>query len=215
MTFLQKNWPLAAAVGLFAIYAYVILTTGGNVWGERVQPAELPGYVVQVQIEYRDHTDVGSGALIAPDKVLTCFHNVRDMPIKRAKALRIKFPNGVVRECELGRVDRVNDLALLNIPPVLVQPVEPGDPVSKGDSVTIYGYPGGYVPAAVSGQVVGFAGHTIRGPQNVFVVNEAGGGGISGGPAIDSEGRLVGVMFGSADYSRVTGIEEVRRFLEK
>lgn len=213
MTLFQRNWPLFACLGVFTLYAYVLLF-GHGLLGERVQPAQLPDYVVQVQVEYKDHTDVGSGSLIASDKILTCFHNVRDMPIKRAKSLRVKFPNGVVRECEVVKTDRQNDLALLSIQPVLTPPVEPGEPVVKGDSVTIYGYPGGYVPAAVSGQVVGFAGHTIRGPTNIFIVNEAGGGGISGGPAIDSEGHLVGVMFGSADYSRVTGIEEIRRFLE-
>jgi len=155
--------------------------------------------------------DMGSGALISPNKVLTNWHVIRDHT--KDGLITVTFNGGIVRSASVAGFDKDLDLALLTFAPVKQEVLTKGKRVSKGSKVTICGFAGGTDYKEVKGLVVGWGSVTRTGPDNVFKVDNVSESGMSGGPVLDARGRLVGLLFGSRGYSNCISIEEIMRFL--
>jgi len=158
--------------------------------------------------------DNGSGSLIAPDKVLTAWHNLRNY---RVGNLQVVLTDGTVVPATVLKRDRVPDLALLKLKrPTLVPFVQLAqEEPDKGDTVTIHGYPFGDREAeAVTGQVREWLSAVRTGPDIVFAIDKRCKPGMSGGPAINDQKEQCGVLWGTLAAAHVTGIEAVHKFLE-
>ncbi len=133
----------------------------------------------------------GVGVVIAPDRVLTSAHNLRD------RTTQVTFADGRHAQAALVGSDADHDVVVLEVPTDDLTPltwadasVEPGDAVfalartAGGDRIT-------------AGTVSG-VGRSFRGPRgrrvNGAVEHTAPlAQGSSGGPLVDAEGRLVGL----------------------
>lgn len=166
-------------------------------------PSNRPGFTV-----YK-----GSGVLVSDNKVLTNNHVVRGY--ETAEKVEVILITGEVRTAQVLKVDKVNDLALLKIAPVLYPYNLPGEPVSKGDKVTICGFPDGGAYTEVVGKVVGWAAPGPNEPNTIFKVDNETRGGMSGGPVLDRHGALVGLLFGCKDYANCVDIAAIKNFLSE
>lgn len=170
--------------------------------------SEPPANVARVRVSRTLNADEGSGILIAPNRVLTCEHVVRD----RGRVTVVI--NGIEIQAKVIRKTKVPDLALLEISPVLTTPVTFGTRPTVGQVITVGGFPWAGDYQERSGPVTGFvyAGEfdTVL---NVVVFDTVIAQGASGGPVFDSKGRLVGIFFGGRDESMATDIEAIKKWL--
>jgi len=177
--------------------------------------ASEPSYLVRVQVKFGTvgEIDNGSGSLIAPDKVLTAWHNLRNYRIGN---LQVVLTDGTVVPATVIKKDRVPDLALLKLNrPTLVPYVRlAAEEPNKGDTVTVHGYPKAGAHKSVTGTVGMRFAATQAGLPILFRITARGEPGMSGGPVINAEGEQCGVLFGSLAGAYATGIEAVHRFLE-
>ncbi|MCS7221124.1 MAG: trypsin-like peptidase domain-containing protein [Anaerolineae bacterium] len=147
---------------------------------------------------------VGSGFLWDRDgHIVTNYHVVRG-----AQSVEVAFGDDVVRPATIVGVDPMNDLAVLrvnDVPPG-VQPIELGD-ASKlrvGQRAIAIGNPFGQFERTLTTGVISALNRTITIDENtvlrrVIQTDAAINRGNSGGPLLDSFGRLIGVN--SAIYS--------------
>ena len=136
---------------------------------------------------------LGSGVVIAPGKVLTCAHSVR------GDEATVTFQDGRRATGELAASDPDLDLAVLSVDTADVTPVEwePGESPGIGTTVLALANPGGrglrvtlgFVSTAARGfrvprgrRVESAVEHTAPLPR-----------GSSGGPLVDTSGRLIGI----------------------
>ncbi|MFP4312102.1 MAG: S1C family serine protease [Nitriliruptoraceae bacterium] len=137
---------------------------------------------------------LGSG-FVLPDGVVVTNRHVIEQP----RDVTISTWDGRSLPAEVAGLARDTDLALLQLEDPAGLPVAAElrtDPVRRGERVLAVGYPGGG-PATVSpGRVVGTSDGTVLGePAEVIRVEVAITQGSSGGPLVDAQGRVVGVMF--------------------
>ncbi len=88
--------------------------------------------------------------------------------------------------------DRPLDYASLNLPAV---PLGDSDSLKLGDNITILGYPGigGETITLTRGEVSGFTAEEPYGNRAYIKTTATIAGGNSGGLAVDSEGKLIGI----------------------
>ncbi len=136
----------------------------------------------------------GSGVVIAPGRVLTNAHNLR-----REEAT-VAFADGRRSAAQVAGVDEALDLAVLTVDTEDVEPVEwrPEDTsVAIGTPVIALANPGGRGLRATHGFVT--AGpRTVRGPRGRRIEGCIEHSaplprGSSGGPLVDTAGRLLGL----------------------
>jgi S1-C subfamily serine protease len=138
---------------------------------------------------------VGSGVVIGPGRVLTNAHNLRH------DEATVTFADGRRESGTVAASDPDLDLAVINVDTGDVEPVtwapDEGDLVSIGRAVLALGNPGGRGLRVTPGFVSSIA-RSFRGPRG----RRIGGAiehtaplprGSSGGPLIDSAGRLLGI----------------------
>ena len=136
----------------------------------------------------------GTGFVVAPDRVLTNQHVVNG-----CNRVFVRTPdNRTLAATPPARVDVQRDLALLAVPgnPGPALPFR-GDPaVRRGEAVVTYGFPlAGLLssgPTLTTGEVSalsGFADH-----QGRFQISAPVQPGNSGGPLLDRQGNVVGVV---------------------
>lgn len=104
---------------------------------------------------------------------------------------------------------RQNDmLALIAIEPQTKPPLDIGDGVKLGEPVNSYGWAYGQFLTLLSRHVAGFVkGDVIL--DNPIVA------GMSGGPVLNQEGKVVGINQASTDrLAMVCGAKEIREFLK-
>jgi serine protease Do len=136
---------------------------------------------------------VGSGVVI--DKqgyILTNYHVVQN-----AAKIRVILKNKVKATAEIVGTDPKTDLALLKIKPsVNYRPLTLGnsDKLRVGDTILAIGNPFGYGHTVSSG-IISAKGRVIgTGPYDNFLQTDASiHPGNSGGPLLDSRGRLIGI----------------------
>jgi serine protease Do len=135
----------------------------------------------------------GSGFLVAADRVLTNHHVVDGCARIIIRAADGRWLGAVPP----ARVDEKLDLALLAVPglpgPALAFRSNP--PVRRGEGVVVYGYPlAGILSDAVltRGEINGLSG--LADNRSQFQVSAPVQPGNSGGPMLDMQGHLVGVV---------------------
>jgi S1-C subfamily serine protease len=151
----------------------------------------------------------GTGFVVAPDLVLTNQHVVEGCNRILARTADGRWLAAVPP----ARVDAALDLAALRIPgnpgPVLAFRSAPA--VRRGESVVAYGFPlAGLLsadPKLTRGEINALAG--IRNDPSTFQISAEVQPGNSGGPLLDMQGHVVGVVVAKLDSRRVQNVDNV------
>ena len=169
---------------------------------ERVGPA-----VVSLSLARRG--GAGSGFAVAPDGYLLTNHHVAVQDGKPAR-LRARWPDGEELRADVVGGDAATDLALLRVSASAPLPfLEVGGAAARpGQLAVAIGNPLGFESTVTAG-VVSAVGRSMRGRDgrlidNVIQHTAPLNPGNSGGPLVDSAGRVLGVN--TAMISRSQGI---------
>lgn len=155
------------------------------------------------------NTSSGTGFVVAPDRVLTNHHVIDGCARVLARTADGRWLASARSELE----DRQLDLALLSIPgnpgPTLAFRTAPA--VRRGESVVAYGFPlAGLLssdPKLTRGEINALAG--LRNDPNNFQISAEVQPGNSGGPLLDMQGHVVGVIVSKLDSRRVQNVDNV------
>ncbi|ONM47430.1 MarP family serine protease [Nocardia donostiensis] len=158
----------------------------------------------------------GSGFVIASERVMTNAHVVAG-----TTSLTVDSANGPL-EATVVEFDPSMDVAVLSVPG-LTAPVIPQSPreARSGESAIVLGYPGGgryTASAARVRETLDLTGPTIYRDgtveREVYTVRGRVRAGNSGGPLVDTQGQVLGMVFGAAvtddDTGYVLTLDEVR-----
>ena len=144
---------------------------------------------------------IGSGVIVnASGDILTSLHVVQD-----AVSIRVSFSDGTETPASLKSADPDHDIAVLapaRLPQVVV-PAVLGGGAKVGDEVFAVGHPLGLVGSFSAGVVSGLdrsfplpSGKTIGG---MIQFDAAVNPGNSGGPLLNREGQVIGIVTGLAN----------------
>jgi S1-C subfamily serine protease len=136
---------------------------------------------------------IGSG-FVLPGGVVVTNRHVIDQP----RTISLNTWDGRSLEATVSGIAVDSDLAVLQLDDDAELPVAElrTDPVEVGETIVAVGYPGGGPAAVTTGKVVGLADAELLGePAPVLRVDATIRPGNSGGPLLDEEGRVVGVVF--------------------
>jgi hypothetical protein len=149
------------------------------------------------------NVSTGTGFLVAPDQVLTNQHVV-----KGCDRVVMRGPDGNWwAAVPPARVDAALDLALLAVPGLPGPPLafRSGPAVRRGEGVVAYGFPlAGLLSSDAKltrGEVNGLAGLADNPAQ--YQISAAVQPGNSGGPLLDMQGHVVGVVVSKLNAQRV------------
>ena len=149
---------------------------------------------------------VGSGVVVAQDRVLTAAHVIDDAAAAAGADSRVLLGAQGVRYDVIG-MDRTRDLALLAVSLPGIQPIVWGDSRSlqRGDEVVVLGYPIGLESVSLTRGAVSSVSQVVDGAT--FIQTDAAiNPGNSGGALVDARGRLVGINVGKISSVDVSGI---------
>ncbi|HEV7266536.1 MAG TPA: serine protease [Falsiroseomonas sp.] len=187
---LAHIWPLRPAC-FAALLAVALLGACARLPAEEARgtPAESVAAQGFAQLSATG-MPVGSAVAIAPDRLLTNAHvvpaGIESLGFRRGDGAA----GGTARL--LARSDRM-DLAVLEIPPGLMRPVAVAEaPPEAGQRLWALGAPSAG-PAVAAGEVVRPAA-TLAGHGPGFTAQLGALLGYSGGPALDGQGRLLGLV---------------------
>jgi S1-C subfamily serine protease len=149
----------------------------------------------------------GSGFVVAPQRVMTNAHVVAGTDVVAVETTEGRYSARVVY------FNPEVDIAVLAVPSLEAPPLQLASQTAQaGDSAIVLGYPldGPYTatPARIRSRI------TLRGPdiyetstvqRDVFTVRAGIHSGNSGGPMIDPDGQVVGLVFGAAVEDPDTG----------
>jgi S1-C subfamily serine protease len=150
----------------------------------------------------------GSGAVIAPQRVVTNAHVVAGVTNPRVQVGGVgrRYPARVVS------FDPRRDLAILYVPALLNAPLDLGADLGRNDSAVVAGFPndGPFRAAAArvrsivraKGEDIYGRPGAVREVYSLFVKVQPGN---SGGPVLNSSGQLVGVVFAKSLDDSDTG----------
>ncbi|GGK60729.1 MarP family serine protease [Nocardia camponoti] len=149
----------------------------------------------------------GSGFIVAPERVMTNAHVLAGTAGVSVDTSRGALPATVVL------FDPSKDIAVLAVPGLAAAPVpQAPSPAHSGQSAIVLGYPGGgpyTASAARVRQTLDLTGPTIHRDgeveREVYTVRGQVRAGNSGGPLVDSQGEVLGVVFGAAVTDDDTG----------
>lgn len=187
--------------------------------------ANLPAQTIKIGDKvYRGPVqDCGSFVIVSDDHVLTNAHNVRDhlraLSDGEESSIELRFATGATRVGTVLDVDEGHDLALVGFQGLPEGLHRIGVGTKPGQVLTIGGYPGCGVYTEKT--VKGYNEEDNRYPwafkfPGVFEV------GFSGSPVINSNGYLVGLLWGSdaapgneRPFGYATRVDKIRKFLKK
>jgi uncharacterized membrane protein required for colicin V production len=149
----------------------------------------------------------GSGFVIAPERMMTNAHVVAG-----TSEVVVETDDGQL-DARVVLYDPETDVAVLAVPGLTAPPLPfAGRPATSGQDGIVLGYPldGPYraAPARVRDEI------TLTGPdiydaqqvqREVFTLRALVQSGNSGGPLVDTQGRVIGVIFGAATDQSETG----------
>lgn len=156
------------------------------------------GSVVRIRGTACGQVISGSGVVVAPDRVMTNAHVVAgvDQPVVTA-------PGELSTSGTVVHVDEANDLAVIATDGLDAPPVEVDTSTQTGVEGVVAGYPLGgpltLVPAEVLSEqrsMVSIDGDS--GVRSVLVLAAQVEHGNSGGPVLDTDGEIAGIVFAKA-----------------
>lgn len=155
-----------------------------------------------------DQGQEGSGWVVARGRVVTNAHVVAglDQIVVRVRGV------GIGRPAEVVHFDASRDLAILDVPGLDAEPLRRGPTLGEGDPAVVAGFPlnGPYnLQAARVRRVLDARGADIYGERGtvreVYSLRAVIRQGNSGGPLLDTQGRVVGVVFAKSIDDPETG----------
>ncbi len=167
----------------------------------------------------------GSGFVLDRDgHILTNYHVIRS-----ARDIEVNFSDGSIFPAQVVGVDPRNDVAVLKIdaPPERLIPVELGSSsdLLVGQRTVVIGNPFGQFGNTLTTGVISALDRTLEGPDGrtitgIIQTDAAINRGNSGGPLLDSSGRVIGIntaIFSPSGASAGVGfaipVDTVRRLL--
>ena len=162
---------------------------------DAVTPAVVSIRVVAANRRGDTGEGAGSGFVVAPDGFVV----TNDHVVERAKSVVVVFTDGREFDARVVGTDPATDLALLRVPDGGLVPVAIGESeqLRVGQMAIAIGNPLGF-QSTVSAGVISALGRNLRGQsgrliENVIQTDVALNPGNSGGPLVDSRGRVIGV----------------------
>jgi S1-C subfamily serine protease len=155
-----------------------------------------------------DRGQEGSGAVVAPEKVVTNAHVVAGVrrPSVQVGGAGRRYPARVVA------FDPRRDIAVLYVPGLQAQPLTSGGRLQRADSAVVVGFPNNgpfEASAARVRSVIRASGEDIYGGpgvvRQVYALYARVEPGNSGGPVISPTGEIVGVVFAKSLDDDSTG----------
>ncbi|MQY17943.1 MarP family serine protease [Nocardia macrotermitis] len=149
----------------------------------------------------------GSGFVVAPERIMTNAHVVAG-----TNSLQVDTAKGPL-DATVVLFDPSKDVAVLDVPG-LQAPVIPlaSEAATSGESSIVLGYPGGGAYTASAARVretLNLTGPNIYKndtvEREVYTVRGKVRAGNSGGPLVDTQGDVLGVVFGAAVTDEDTG----------
>ena len=149
----------------------------------------------------------GSGFVLSPDRVMTNAHVVAG-----ANSVTVEA-SGNAYDATVVSYDPTVDIAILSVPNLRSAPLAfTNSPVTSGTEAIVMGYPGGggfvATPARIR-ELIELSGPDIYRSETinreVYTVRAGVEQGNSGGPLIDLNGQVLGVVFGAAVDDNDTG----------
>jgi S1-C subfamily serine protease len=149
----------------------------------------------------------GSGFVLSPDRVMTNAHVVAG-----ANSVTVEA-SGNPYDATVVSYDPTVDIAILSVPNLPSGPLAfANTPVTSGTQAVVMGYPGGggfiATPARIR-ELIELSGPDIYRSETVnrevYTVRASVEQGNSGGPLIDLNGQVLGVVFGAAVDDNDTG----------
>jgi putative serine protease PepD len=192
---------VVAAALVVAVIASLTGGSTGAVASESVNASSLyksaaPG-VVAIEATGKKSIDTGTGMVIdSRGDILTASHVVAG-----ASSITVKFLDGTVRSAKVLGTDTSN-ASVLHVDPsgLTLHPLALGSiqPLVVGDPLAVIGDPFGYNRSLSTGVVAGL-GRTIQAPNGYLVADAlqtdaSVNPGNSGGPLIDAQGQVVGIV---------------------
>ncbi len=162
---------------------------------EAVTPSVVSIRVVAENRRGNTGEGAGSGFVVAPDGFVV----TNDHVVERAKSVTAVFTDGRELDARVVGTDPATDLALLRVPDGGLSPVTIGASAELrvGQMAIAIGNPLGF-QSTVSAGVISALGRNLRSQagrliENVIQTDVALNPGNSGGPLVDSRGRVIGV----------------------
>ncbi len=145
----------------------------------------------------------GSGFVVADGLVVTNAHVVAGVDAPVVELPAVPGRDAQSREGRLVYVDPVDDLAVIAVEGLDVAPLVVVDPAQPGTRAAVQGYPRGgpfrNLPAAVLSSVTVPVADIYEdgvSPRGVYALDADVQPGNSGGPLLDEDGQVIGVIFG-------------------
>jgi S1-C subfamily serine protease len=176
--------------------------------------AERRARRLTVRVRSKTCFGVGSGSGFALDEhtLITNRHVVVG-----SNELEVSTWDGRTFSARSASVGTVGDIAIVKVAGRLPQPARYGPPARRGDPVTVVGYPLGGRLTLRRGTVVDRDdGYRFRIPGPVLRMTTLVRPGNSGGPVLDEDGRVVGVVFAieiATDWALAIPAESVQRLI--
>ena len=179
--------------------------------------------VLQSLVQIRNRRrGMGAGVIWQPDGLIITNAHVVDGPPHQSPGLTVQLPDGRTLPARVVAVDRDHDLAALRVAASDLTPVVPGDSqqLASGDLVLALGYPGGVTGGATAGVVIGMGAQLpeLAASRREWIAASLHlRPGHSGGPMVDSQGRLVGIntMMNGPDVGVAIPLHVVQQFLQQ
>ncbi|NKE44674.1 trypsin-like peptidase domain-containing protein [Roseomonas frigidaquae] len=172
-------------------------------------PTPVPGVAQARPNAQARRVSTGTGFVVAPDRVLTNQHVVDG-----CDRILARTPDGRwLAAVPPAQVDRALDLSILHIPgnPGPALSFRAGPAVRRGEGVVAYGFPlSGLLsadPKLTRGEINALGG--LRNDQNTYQISAEVQPGNSGGPLLDMQGHVVGVVVAKLDSRRVQNVDNV------
>jgi putative serine protease PepD len=209
---------LAAGGVVLVVLVVAVAVLASGVGRDRAQPAASPSPTPTTAVSVADiyqrvgpsvavvrtaRGALGTGVIVAADgTVLTANHVIADR-----SPISLVFADGTKSTATVASADPKHDVATL-APVTLPQPVVPatlGGSAEVGGEVVAIGNPLGLAYSVSSGVVsaVGRTATTNRGRFSGLIQFDASvNPGSSGGPLLDAEGNVIGIVLSIADPGR-------------
>ena len=186
------------------------------------QLAAAAGSVVKVNgtAEACVQNQTGSGFVAAPGMVVTNAHILAGVDEPVVQTLDGQTVAGTV-----VYYDDQTDLAVIHAPGLEAEPLSTGPRAEVGELVAFMGYPLGGPFSSKTAVVQGLTNisttsvdGTVSAPRQIYQLAADVQQGNSGGPLLDQQGRVIGVIFAKSETSRTgyaLGMEELSPVLEQ